>query len=269
MTGLKEWWGWVFLTCVVLLMLSACVPAVSETKPSVSVPPSPTANDLITLHYNERPPYLVTTDNGVRGLTGDPATLIFQESDIPFRWQQTPSKRQIYILQQNKGRDCLVGWFKTKEREEFAKYTLPIYQDKPQIALARADNNKIPDVTTVEEIFSDSQLNLLVKDGYSYGDFLDGKIAEYHPVRTETTVENREMLKMVFARHADYFLIAPEEANGLIESSGFDLNDFKFIHFIDILSGEKRYILCSMQVEDSIIDQLNAAIQHYVGSFSQ
>ena len=103
-----------------------------------------------------------------------------------------------------------------------------------------------------------------MKDGYSYGDFLDKKIATYNPTRTVTTVENSGMLKMIYAGHADYFLIAPEEAEGLIQTSEFDAQDFKTIRFTDIPSGEKRYILCSMQVEESIIEQLNEAIRQYV-----
>lgn len=250
------------------LSLVSCSSPAKPPAPPVVVSPTPPGN-VITLHYNERPPYLVTTASGVGGLTGGPATVVFEKSNLPFQWKQTPSKRQIHLLQQNKSRDCLVGWFKNQEREQFARYTLPIYQDRPQIALARFDNDRIPAVGSVRDIFTDTGLNLLVKDGYSYGDFLDGKIAEYDPLRTVTTVENSEMLKMIHARHADYFLIAPEEAEGLISSSEFDRHDFKLVHFDDIPNGEKRYILCSMQVEDWVIDRLNSAIQQYVLPLSQ
>ena len=249
---------------IALLALVSCSLNTQETGSQGAVPVTPDTGTSITLHYNERPPYLVTIDNGVAGLTGDPATIAFEKSGIPFRWEQTPSKRQIYLLQQNSGRDCLVGWFRNVEREKYARYTLPIYWDQPQIALARAENNNIPFNSTVEEVFSNPKLNLLVKDGYSYGDFLDKKIKELNPVRTITTDENSEMLKMVYAGHADYFFIAPEEAEGLIASSAFDTHNFKFVHFSDIPYGEKRYILCSMQVEKSIIEKLNAVIRKSV-----
>ena len=72
------------------------------------------------------------------------------------------------------------------------------------------------------------------------------------------------MLKMVHARRAAYFLIAPEEAAGLIELSDFSQDEFKIVRFTDIPSGEQRYILCSLQVEDAIIGQLNTAIRQYV-----
>lgn len=253
----------ILATSLVLLILVSCA-VNNDASPRNVVTPTLEESGLITVHYNERPPYLVTTADGVTGLTGNPATVAFEQSNIPFRWQQTPSKRQIYILQQNRSRDCLVGWFKNQEREKFAKYTLPIYQDRPQIALARTDNVKINSVSAVDEIFSDPQLTLLVKDGYSYGDFLDRKITQHNPTRTITTDENSGMLQMVHAGRADYFLIAPEEAAGLIQLSEFPPGDFKVVHFSDIPSGEKRYILCSLQVEDAIISQLNEAIRQYV-----
>lgn len=262
--GLKPCLKYILLLYLALAALAACSPNYPPKNSSDTAAPDPTASSVITLHYNERPPYLVTTDQGVGGLTGDPTTIVFKKSGIPFRWEQTPSKRQIYLLQQNSGRDCLVGWFKNQDREKFAKYTLPIYQDQPQVALMRADNDLAPNGSRVADLLSNQRLTLLVKDGYSYGDFLDGKIKESHPVQTVTTVENSGMLKMVFNRHADYFLIAPEEADGLIKSSEFDLHDFKFIHFSDMPYGEKRYILCSRQVEDAVIEQLNSAIQKYV-----
>jgi ABC-type amino acid transport substrate-binding protein len=237
----------------------------SPTAPqSTAMPTPPEKDNVITVHYNERPPYLVTTDSGVTGLTGDPVTIAFEKGVVPYRWQQTPTKRQIYILQQNTGQDCVIAWFKNAERESFAKFSLPVYQDEPQIALARADNESIPLNGTIEEFFKNPSLTLLVKDGYSYGDFIDQKIEAYQPNRLVTTNENNGMLKMIHAGHADYMFIAPEEADGLIKASEFYARDFKKIHFTDILSGENRYILCSMQVDDSIIEQLNAAIRQYV-----
>jgi hypothetical protein len=153
--SLKIWFAHTVFASIALLAFVSCSPNIKETESPRIAPPTPTTGNLITLHYNERPPYLVTTERGVGGLTGDPATIAFERSNIPFQWNQTPSKRQIYLLQQNRGRDCLVGWFKNMEREEFAKFTLPIYRDKPQIALARANNQEIRTISTVGDIFAD------------------------------------------------------------------------------------------------------------------
>ena len=110
----------------------------------VIVAPDLFADDRIRIYYNERPPYLVTVSEGVvSGLTADPVRNAFQQAGIPSYWRRLPSKRQMIILQQNKGKDCLVGWFKNPEREKFARFTKPIYQNRPTIALALFSNTKI------------------------------------------------------------------------------------------------------------------------------
>ena len=77
----------------------------------------------IFLHYNERVPYLITTPDGVVGLTASQAALVFKKAGIPFKWKKTPSKRQMIVLKNNENCDCLVGWFKNPDREKFCKYT--------------------------------------------------------------------------------------------------------------------------------------------------
>lgn len=63
---------------------------------------------------------------------------------------------------------------------------------------------------------------------------------------------------------SDYFFIAPEEAEGLIRSSGYPREDFKFITFLDMPSGEKRYILLSQQINDHVVNELNRAIDKLI-----
>ncbi len=220
--------------------------------------------DNISVHYNERVPYLQTTPRGVKGLTADPVNLAFEKAGISFQWKKTPSKRQMAVLKMNEGCDCLVGWFKNPEREKFAKYTRHIYQDKPQIALIRADNRKLKNGVSVDDILSNRNLKLLVKDGYSYGDFLDKKISQNNPNLTKVVYENMKMLELIHRNRYDYFFITPEEANGLIKASGFPKQNFKYIIFSEMSTGEKRYILCSKQVQDSLIEKLNEAIIKYI-----
>lgn len=215
---------------------------------------------VIILRYHERVPYIQTAPNGVEGLTGTPVVLAFKEAGIPFIWKKTPAKRQIKVLKDNSGCDCLVGWFKNADREKFAKYTHHIYQDKPQIALARADNGNLQSGVSVDSVLSNPGLKLLVKDGYSYGSYLDAKITQHKPAIDRSTTENINMLKRIHLKRGDYFFISPEEADGLFESYGLPKEGFKYITFSDMPDGEKRYIVCSQKVEDEVIEKLNTAI---------
>jgi len=218
----------------------------------------------ITILYNERVPYIKTTPDGVEGLVATPAALAFKKAGIPFSWKKTPTRRQMAMLKNNDSCDCMVGWFKNSEREKFAKYTNHIYQDKPQIALARFDNDNLQNITSVDFILSNPGLTLLCKEGYSYGIFLDAKFTQHKPTIFRATVENINMLRMIYYKRNDYFFIAPEEADALIESSGISKKDFKHVKFSDMPEGEKRYILCNQKVGDEIIEKLNAAITEYV-----
>jgi len=106
-------------------------------------------------------------------------------------------------------------------------------------------------------------VDLLNLSKYKEGDAvpaLDEKIARYQPNIDRTTSENILSLKKVHLKRIDYFFIAQEEADGLIESSGIPKNDFKYIMFSDIMEGEKRYIMCSLKVSEETIEKLNQAI---------
>lgn len=218
----------------------------------------------IIIHYNERPPYMFKDDGEVEGLTANPVNTVFNKVGLPYRWVKTSSKKQMVLLEKDKGRNCLVGWFKNSEREKFAKYTHHIYQDRPQIAITRMDNKKIKEQITVDEILANPDLVLLTKEGYSYGQYLDKKFDIHKPNKLDIVEDSTVMLKLLYMKRSDYFFVAPEEAEGLIKAAGYSREDFRFISFPDMPSGEKRYILLSQQIEDFIIDELNLAIEELV-----
>jgi len=223
------------------------------------------ASEPIRLLYNERPPYFLTASPGVvTGLTGTPASFAFQQLGIPHIWEKIPSIRQMNILQKNKGKVCLVGWFKNSAREKFSKYTKPIYRDKPAIGLALFSNINIESDLSLKDVLQNKKISLLVKKGYSYGKYIDDLIRETNPSRVAVSVENLNMVHMLKVERADYIFMAEEEANGLIRKANFSVDEFKFIRFSDMPAGNKRYILCSLSVEDSVIEKLNTWIEKYV-----
>ncbi len=231
--------------------------------PPRSGPPmvQPASDNVITVHYHERKPYYITSGDGVYGLCADPLRLAFERAGIRYRWRRTPPKRQMEILRKNQGGDCLLGWFKNPARERIVKYSLPIYQDKPALVLARSTNPRVRTGVSLKEMLADPGLVLLKKDAYSYGKMLDALIEEARPRREITTVDNIGMLKMIRAGRADYFFISEEEADELVRVSGFPDTDFKYIRFSGMPMGEKRYILFSKNIEDELVERVNEAIR--------
>lgn len=218
-------------------------------------------NELITLHYNERAPYLQTLDNGdIAGLTATPAAQALRRAGIAFKWEKTPSNRQIQLLERNAGADCMVGWFKNPQRQLIGNFSLPLYQDKPTIGLALFSNINIDSGSSLEQVLQNRELRLLVKDGYSYGEHIDGLIHKLDPRRMKTTVENINMLRMIALDRADYLFIAEEEASELIRQSEFEPGDFKYIRFSDSPDGGQRHLWCSKQVSQQSLNKINQAI---------
>jgi hypothetical protein len=216
--------------------------------------------EQVDLLYNQRYPYLYKEGDHVRGLTADPASQAFQAAGIPFAWKLIPSKRQMLYLQENQDCLCLVGWFKNAEREAFGLYTKSIYQDLPQVALTWAGHPKLKAPLTTETLFSDAELRPLIKNGYSYGQYLDQRLPALQSRAREVTWENAQMLKSIFLKHYDYFIIAPEEASALIQASEYPQEHFALIKLTDLMASEKRYIVCSRRVGSEIIERLNRHI---------
>ena len=224
-------------------------------------------NDTITVHYHERTPYYVTTPYGVAGLCADPVAAAFKITGIPMKWEKTPPKRQLVLIEKNQSKDCIIGWFKTDEREAVGRFSVPLYQDKPMIAVTRAGVADIKSEILIERFLCDSKFTLLVKDGYSYGAYIDEKIEKWKPKLETTTGDNMDMLHMIEAGRADYFFITQEEADDLIRASGYPVDAFRYIRFSDMPPGNERYLICSKQVPEEVMQVINDALIKVRGAF--
>lgn len=214
----------------------------------------------IRILYHERAPYYFTNEQSISGLCGEPAEKAFQGAGITYILQPTPPKRQLEILIRNTERNCSIGWLKTTGRKSFARFTHPIYQDKPTLALARIDTPLAQQNLMLDQLLTNRELTLLVKEGYSYGEFIDRKLLQASPPTITTTGNDSNMLRMIVAGRADYFFIAAEEALALIEQEhASDL--VQMVHLADMPAGNKRYIMCSKMVSESEIQLLNMAIE--------
>ncbi len=224
----------------------------------------------LTIYYLDRVPYFYCDKNGdYRGLVMEPVIMAFEKAKVPYVLKEMPAKRILAYLKENRPNICSIGWYKNPEREKFAKYSIPIYQNKSRIAITSADNKRIPSGKTLEHVFKIPDLTLLLKSGYSYGKFIDGNIKLFKPTIYSTTLESSQMLKMILMGNMNYFFLSEEEADALIPAAGYEKSQFKYIHFSNIPVGLKRYIIFSKKVDDSIINKINTAISEHIQLNSQ
>jgi polar amino acid transport system substrate-binding protein len=219
------------------------------------------AADNLKLIYEDRPPYYMTAKNGqVRGLAIDPVTAGFKKAGITSNWVVRSAKRQIADIKANREAVCSPGWFKKPEREAFAKFSNPIYQDLPQVIVARADNvHRIPH-TTLEQMFKDSKLRIGAKLGYSYGAFVDKLLGQHKPATVRTAQGTGGLVRMLLGRRFDYMVAAPEEVSSLTERLGIAGSDIASVIMSDIPPGNFRYLMCSKQVSDETLRRFNEGL---------
>jgi uncharacterized protein (TIGR02285 family) len=218
------------------------------------------ANDTITLNYNERPPYLVpAADGSATGLTGTPAANAFKAAGIAVSWAKVPTIRQLAAVKETQGMNCAIGWFKTPEREQFAKFTKPIYRDKPWMVLANA-TFAVKDGAKLEDVLSAKGVRVLTKDGFSYGPYIDDLLAKTKPHLTVSNGSTSQMLQLINAGSVDFMFVSEEEAEYLVEQAGLSMKNFRQIRFPDMPKGGERYIMCSKNVPDDVMAKLNKNI---------
>lgn len=220
------------------------------------------AEDTLRLYYFERVPYIEVSRGEVMGLTATPVARALKAAGIDFDWREMPFKRQLATIKENKERACGVGWFKNAVREEFARFSISVYQDKPTIVIGRKDDLRISKAHSLVALLKNRELSLLVKDSFSYGKYIDRLLITEKPEKAVVVgSSNLEMLEMILGKRADYFFAAEEEAEIMIESSGFAKGQFTLHRFLNEPYGNHRYLACSMAVPVEIIDRFNKALQ--------
>lgn len=223
---------------------------------------SASANTIDVVISARAPYYILDVGSAVSGIIAAPAADVFKAAGLDIRWVKTSFNRQLKILEDNLTQTCAIGWFKNPDREKYAKFSEYIYQDKPLIALARTDNEKISHHRTLSALLNDQSLILARKLGFSLGSVVDGLLEKTQARIIITPQDNTGMTRMLIGRRFDYMLMSPEEGEYLISKLGIVSEDVVMIKLRDLPPGNKRYILCSQKVSDENIERLNSAIRN-------
>ncbi|WP_321314716.1 transporter substrate-binding domain-containing protein [Halarcobacter sp.] len=217
------------------------------------------ADNPLFIVYEERIPYVEKYSNSIKGLVATPVLKALQYSGVKYKLKEKPSKRHLYEIKANINKMCAIGWFKNIQREEFAKFTHPLYQDKPLGIISRKENENILKNISVDNLLKNRNLSLLSKASYSYGSFLDEKIKNFKTIKKEVYTNNKKMLSMIVAKRADYLFISEEEAKILLNDKA--MNNLKFFSVKNIPKGNKRYLICSKNVSNETIKLINKYIK--------
>lgn len=219
----------------------------------------------LNIEYRDKPPYSYTVEGKPVGFLMERTARLLKRAGIEARYAEVPIRRTLQHLQANQGALCSPGLYKNAEREEFARFSLPIHRDRPHVVLAHADVvARVRAIPRIAQLFSDASLQPGLLDGVSYGQRLDQLLAAAAkpPIRAQLTP--LQLARMVGVRRVDYMLIDEEDLGWLRKDAEFTPLPLVRVEFADMPRGELRYLACSQQVTLQTLDKLNQAIRELV-----
>ena len=212
--------------------------------------------------FRDKPPYSYV-DNGVaKGFLLERTKRILGRAGIDVQFRELPPKRIFLEIEKNEQAMCSFGWYKIAEREKYAKFSVPMHQDRPHVVLAGARSvDAVRKRSTLRDLMKDRALTLAAADGVSYGTELDALIAAF-PGKADRTLQSPlQVAKKLAAQRADFMFIDQDDFDYLTASNAdFRGDGLVRIEYPDMPVGLKRYILCSQQVAEDTMRRLNAAI---------
>lgn len=216
---------------------------------------------VVTVQYRDKPPYSYTKDGKPAGFLIERTIEIFRRANVKADFQEIPVKRITRDIQDNVTAICSPSWYKLPEREVYARFSVPIHQDRPHLVLAGAHiQESLRSVKTLKELFAIPDLRLGKVSGTSYGAELDAMINTAAQTAMDSTVSPLGMVKMIKRKRADYMLIDEEDYKFLNQQNEVDAQDVKPVYFQDMPAGLLRYIMCSKSVSPDTMARLDKAV---------
>ncbi len=215
---------------------------------------------LVALYF-KRPPYYDTVGDKATGLLIELTRKIFVDAGISPVFVEVPPQRILYYVKDPKRKVCSIGWFKTTEREKFAKFSRPIYQNKPLVILTtKTHQARIEEYTGLKDVFFDQSLIMAKIEAFSYGTTIDTWINNYAPRIHRISSDQSVLPHLLLINRASYMLVAPEEINTMLVKADTDPKAFVTISKPDIPQGNKRYIIYGKTIDDDIIQRIDRSI---------
>ncbi len=247
---------WLPAACFLLTLLPAILPAI----------PAHASEKTLTVLAFHRPPYYILEKNRpAGGILVEITREALTTAGIPHIFVEAPPKRILNIIETAQKYACSVGWFKTAERERFARFSDPIYVGQPMGAALRPELVKtLPEPLTVAGLMQ-QKLRLGLRGGFSYGEWLDARLAGHRGSTDQSVTENEQLLEMIARDRIDYTVIDPEEYAWLVSRNKEFQTDTTFVALRDIPPEVPRYLMCSRCVPPEVISRINAALARLQG----
>ncbi len=224
------------------------------------------AEPLNVLYFEYPPYYHAHPDGQPTGLIVELARKVFATAGVEAQFDFVPAKRILHDIESDQPVASL-GWFKTPEREAFARFSLPIYINRPVgVFFLRENEEKFRPYETLEALMESGVFLIGRVQALSDGEQLDALLDRYPDKIVQVAADSVRLVKMLETGRFDFILIPPEEMDVLLQEAQVAPEDFMLRSMRDIPQGNARHIMYSMSVDETVIRKIDAAIITEIGS---
>ena len=241
----------------IAMLLGACLALGLAAAPALAqTPDSP-----LVVAYPDRPPYNYTVDGQPQGALYELAARIFAQARVQAVFREMPVKRIQEGLQRPGSRLCSCGWFRNEAREKFARFSLPMSQDTPLVAVILASTRELlGDEVSLAGILATPGVTLGLVRGWSYGSYVDGMARKYSGWIEEAP--SRPLQAAMLARgRFTCTLVRESEVESFIGLTGLEPRHVLVLPLTDLRERPKRHVLCGRGLSPEVLGRIDAAIR--------
>jgi polar amino acid transport system substrate-binding protein len=222
---------------------------------------SASTNSTMTVAWTSRPPSQYIENGVEKGSRLIKLKTIFSKAKIEALFIEEPSKRIWHQFSNNRKNFCSFDWYKTPEREALVQYSTFLEEVPPYSILFNQSNaQKIKEHTNISTLLADTSLQLGLIDSASYGVELEAMIKKSKNQVARYNIIPMILARMISANRASYMFINRQEWEYL-KINDIAVNELNLIDMTGIPSGLKSFLVCSKDVDPSIMKKINNAIE--------
>jgi len=215
------------------------------------------------LHYFDIPPMMYTDAQGrAAGILVERLRRAWP-AELPMPpLLPAPLKRSLQDILQGAEPICLVGVFKTPEREAAAWFSSPVYRESPSVFLgtrtAAARMRRFP---TAQALVEDTSLRLLLTDGASYGPQLDAWLRQRSGSVRRVSAPPARQVHMLLRGHADFMFTDQDEAELLLKDLGASGHLLEVVVLPGMVESPTRHLMCQRELDSRWLDRVDEGLR--------
>lgn len=219
---------------------------------------------VLLLFVFDRPPYYaLERGQPAGGMVLDIALEVFKRAGIPVEVREMPPSRILANFESRDIAGCAVGWLRIPEREKFARFSLPLYVDKPLGVVMYPEKAREFGPSPSLKTLLAADLTWGARQGFSYGMALDATLRQLPTGHVSFFSDTGAMLRLVAQHRLDVMPISPEELSAYLDAEPGLEHALRFLPLADASPDFSRHIMCDRSVDQAVMARLDAAIRAF------